>query len=212
PIPLKNLTDLELHATSTDLDGISNTQVFKDLKLDENEELTQEFNVPPRLSHVEWKLQAKIKQMRTDTQQLLVATHRTNVNEFTRSTWVHDSFLNRTTEGYRLELRGRNGEPVGRIALQLEFKLYGMGQVRSIRLATDAQGEIDLGRLAGVERFWVSGAQMPKREYTLHRTALDWPVSIHVAKGETLRVAGPVASDQLPSKTVGIEAVDRGIR
>jgi len=212
PIPLKNLTDIELHATSTDLDGISNTQVFKDLKLDENEELTQEFNVPPRLSHVEWKLQAKIKQMRTDTQQLLVATHRTNVNEFTRSTWVHDSFLNRTTEGYRLELRGRNGEPVGRIALQLEFKLYGLGQVRSIRLATDAQGEIELGRLAGVERFWVSGAQIPKREYTLHRTALDWPVSIHIAKGETLRVAGPVASDQLPSKTVGIEAVDRGIR
>ncbi|MEK0424908.1 MAG: hypothetical protein RJB11_999, partial [Planctomycetota bacterium] len=46
PIPLSNLSDIELHATSTDLDGISNTQVFKDLKLDENQELTQEFNVP----------------------------------------------------------------------------------------------------------------------------------------------------------------------
>jgi hypothetical protein len=212
PIRLSNLSDIELHATSTDLDGISNTQVFKDLKLDENEELTQEFNVPPRLSHIEWKLQAKIKQMRTDTQQVLVATHRTGVNDFTRSNWVYDSFLNRTADGYRIELRGRNGEPVGRIALQVDFKLYGMTQTRSIRLATDAQGEIDLGRLAGIERFWISGAQIPRREYSLPRLSLDWPVSIHVAKGETLSVAGPVAPEQLPSKTVGIEAIDRGTR
>ena len=212
PIPLSNLSDIELHATSTDLDGISNTQVFKDLKLDENQELTQEFNVPPRLSHIEWRLQAKIKQMRTDTQQTLSASQRTSVNDFARSTWVHDSFLNRTAEGYRLELRGRNGEPAGRIALQVDFKLYGLSQTRSIRLATDAQGEVQLGQLSGVERFWVSGAQMPRREYTLHRAMLDWPISIHVAKGETLRVAAPVAAEQLPSKPVGIEAIDRSIR
>lgn len=209
PIPLGNLTDIVLHATSTDLDGVSNTQVFKDLKLDENQELTQEFNVPPRLAQIEWKLEAKIKQMRTDTTSVLAASHKTSVNEFSRSAWVHDSYLNRTAEGYRIELRGRNGEPVARTALQLEFKLYGLSQTRSLRLATDGQGEVDLGRLAGVQRFWVSGAQIPRREYAIARESLDWPMTLHGLSGETLRVVAPVLAERLPSKTVGVEALER---
>lgn len=212
PIPLDNLSDIQLHATSTDLDGISNTQVFRDLKLDENQELTQEFNVPPRLSNIEWRLQAKIKLVRTDTQSVLEASQKINLNDFSRSVWVHDSYLNRTAEGYLLELRGRNGEPVSRTALQFDFKLYGLGQIRSIRLATDANGQVDLGRLVGVDRFWVSGAEMPKRDYVLPRVSLDWPQSIHAAKGETLSIVAPVAQDQQPSKSVGVEAIDRNVR
>ena len=212
PIPLANLSDIELHATSTDLDGISNTQVFANLKLDENEELTQEFSVPPRLAQIEWTLQAKIKQMRTDTRSMLVASYRTSVNDFARSTWVQDSYLNRTDQGYRLELRGRNGEPIARTALQFDFKLFGLNQQRSVRLATDAQGEVELGRLAGVERFWVSGAEMPRREFPIHRDGLDWPQSIHAPIGETLRVVAPIGADQQPSKTVGIAAIERSVR
>jgi hypothetical protein len=212
PIPLSNLTEIELRATSTDLSGVSNTQIFANLKLDEKEELTQEFSVPPRLASIAWSLHAKIKQMRTDTQQSLVATQQTSVNDFARSVLVHDSYLNRSTEGFRIELRGRNGEPVARTAVQLDFKLYGLTPTRSVRLASDGQGEIDLGSLAGVERFWVSAAGFPKREFPIHRHEFDWPQTVHAPVGETLSFVGPIAPEEQPSKRVGIEAIERQVR
>ena len=212
PIPLDNLSDIELHAKSIDFDGISNTQVFKNLKLDEKEELTQEFNVPPRLVGIQWRLIAKITQMRTGASKVLVATKDTRINEFSRSAQIHDSYLNRTTDGYRLEVRGRNGEPIPRIALQLDLKWAGVNQTRSVQLATDAQGQIDLGRLEGVERFLVRGSQMPARDFPLPHTPLDWPLAMHATKGETLRLTAPVSADQLPGNTVGIEAVERSTR
>ena len=212
PIPLSNLTEIELRATSTDLSGVSNTQIFANLKLDEKEELTQEFSVPPRLASIAWSLHAKIKQMRTDTQQSLVATQQTSVNDFARSVLVHDSYLNRSTEGFRIELRGRNGEPVARTAVQLDFKLYGLTPTRSVRLASDGQGEIDLGSLAGVERFWVSAAGFPKREFPIHHHEFDWPQSVHAPVGETLSFVGSIAPEEQPSKRVGIEALERQVR
>jgi hypothetical protein len=212
PIPLSNLTEIELRATSTDLSGVSNTQIFANLKLDEKEELTQEFSVPPRLASIAWSLHAKIKQMRTDTQQSLVAIHQTSVNDFARSVLVHDSYLNRSTEGFRIELRGRNGEPVARTAVQLDFKLYGLTPIRSVRLASDGQGEIDLGSLAGVERFWVSAAGFPKREFPIHHHEFDWPQTVHAPVGETLSFVGPIAPEEQPSKRVGIEAIERQVR
>ena len=212
PIPLSNLTEIELRATSTDLSGVSNTQIFANLKLDEKEELTQEFSVPPRLASIAWSLHAKIKQMRTDTQQSLVATQQTSVNDFARSVLVHDSYLNRSTEGFRIELRGRNGEPVARTAVQLDFKLYGLTPIRSVRLASDGQGEIDLGSLAGVERFWVSAAGFPIREFPIHRHEFDWPQTVHAPVGETLSFVGSIAPEEQPSKRVGIEALERQAR
>jgi hypothetical protein len=212
PIPLENLRDIELHARSIDLDGVSNTQVFKNLKLDENQELTQEFNVPPRLAGIDWMLQAKISQMRTGTQKVLVATKETKVNEFARSSQIHDSYLNRMSDGYLLEVRGRNGEPIPRIALQLDLKLAGVNQSRSVRLATDAQGEIELGRLEGVQQISIRGAQMTPREFQMPRTQLDWPIAMHAAKGETLRLTAPVLADRLPGKSVGVEALERSPR
>ena len=215
PIPLANLTEIELRATSKDQSGVPSTQVFTNLKLDEKEELTQEFSVPPRLAEIEWSLHAKIKQMRTDTLQSLVATHKTDVNDYgdrLRSLWVYDSYLNRTSEGFKVELRGRNGEPLARAAAQLEFKLYGVSPTRSLRLASDAQGQIDLGNLAGVERFWIRGAEFPKREYSIHRHEFDWPQSVHAPVGETVSFVGPIVAEQQPSQRVGIEALGRQVR
>ena len=90
PIALSNLRDIELIANSIDLEGISTTQVFPKLALNHDRELTLEFNVPPRLSAIEWTLKGTIKEARTGTDRTLVATHRTQVNDFTKTAWVQD--------------------------------------------------------------------------------------------------------------------------
>ncbi|MBM3966653.1 MAG: hypothetical protein FJ308_16545, partial [Planctomycetes bacterium] len=175
PIPLDELKDVELAVTSTDIEGISSTQVFNNLKLTESNELVQSFLVPPRLWTLEWTLRGKLLSLRTNTEQLLEAKHQVSVNAIAKTGHVHDFYLSRTEQGYSLELRGRNGEPHALVAVQLEVKMVGTGGIRSVRLASDASGIIGLGPMAGVERFWVSGAGMPRREFDLRRMQSDWP-------------------------------------
>lgn len=212
PLPLSNLSEIELIAKCTDLDGMSTTQQFKNLELNDQQELTQEFSVPPRLAQIDWTLQAQIREVRTDTVRSLAANHTTRVNDFSKTGYVFDSYLNRTADGYRLELRGRNGEPIPRTPVDIEFKLYGIQPTRSVRLASDASGEIELGSLVGVERFWVASAQSQRRMYVLPKSSMDWPQKIHATAGQAIRVTGPLAQDNLVGAQVGIEALKRQAR
>ena len=212
PLPLSNLSEIELIAKCTDLDGISTTQQFKNLKLNDQQELTQEFAVPPRLAQIDWTLQAKIREVRTDTVRSLAANHTTRVNDFSKTGYVFDSYLNRTSEGYRLELRGRNGEPIPRTPVDIEVKLYGIQPTRNIRLASDASGEIELGTLVGVERFWVTSAQSQRRMYALPKSSMDWPQKIHATTGQPIRVTGPLAQENLVGAQVGVESLKRQAR
>ena len=212
PLPLSDLTDIELTAKCTDLDGVSTTQNFPKLELSDKQELTLEFAVPPRLAQIDWVLQAKIREVRTGTERSLAANHLTRVNDFTRTGFVFDSYLNRTADGFRIEMRGRNGEPIPRHAVDCEFKLYGIQPTQRVRLASDAAGEIELGNLAGVERFWISSAQATRREFVLPNTTFDWPQKLHAAVGQNLRITGPIPQENHVGVLVGTEALERSAR
>jgi hypothetical protein len=207
PIPLDELKEVELAVTSTDIEGISSTQVFSNLKLTEANELVQSFLVPPRLWTLEWTLRGKLLSLRTNTEQLLEAKHRVSVNEIAKTGHVHDFYLSRTDQGYSLELRGRNGEPHARVAVQLEVKMVGTAGIRSVRLASDALGVIGLGPMAGVERFWVSGAGMPRREFDLRKTQSDWPERVHALAGEEIRLPATIIEPADRLQWVGGDAV-----
>lgn len=207
PIPLDELKEVELAVTSTDIEGISSTQVFSNLKLTEANELVQSFLVPPRLWTLEWTLRGKLLSLRTNTEQLLEAKHRVSVNEIAKTGHVHDFYLSRTDQGYSLELRGRNGEPHARVAVQLEVKMVGTAGIRSVRLASDASGVIGLGPMAGVERFWVSGAGMPRREFDLRKTQSDWPERVHSLAGEEVRLPATTIDPSDRIQWVGGDAV-----
>ena len=207
PIPLDELKEVELAVTTTDIEGIASTQVFSNLKLTEANELVQSFLVPPRLWTLEWTLRGKLLSLRTNSDQLLEAKHRVSVNEIAKTGHVHDFYLSRTEQGYSLELRGRNGEPHARVAVQLEVKMVGTAGIRSVRLASDASGVIGLGPMAGVERFWVSGAGMPRREFDLRKTQSDWPERVHALAGEEIRLPATLIDPADRMQWVGGDAV-----
>jgi hypothetical protein len=188
PMRLSELESVQLRMTTTDLDGIVSTQVFNDIALGEQEEWVQPWMVPPRLAKVDWSLVGKIRSMRTRAYQELVVSQSTSVNATAATAWMHDLYLTRTDRGYRLEARGRNGEPCPRMPLQFEFKLVGLQGSHWHRLATDAEGVIELGRLAGIERFWTSGVTVPRREFPLYVEHSDWPERIHAAVGNPIEL------------------------
>ncbi len=191
PIPLSSLEQAELKVTTTDLEEIVSTQTFTNLKFDELEELVQPFLVPPRLASLRWELSGKVMNLRTRIYENVQSSSQISVNGLAKTGWMHDLYLTRTDVGYSIEARGRNGEPCARVPLQLEFKLFGLVGPRSARLATNENGIVDLGRLAGVVRISVSGATAPKRDFPLVVNRSDWPERIQVAAGDKIEL--PIA-------------------
>ncbi|MFY8200845.1 MAG: hypothetical protein ACOVLE_09265, partial [Pirellula staleyi] len=189
---LVSLAQLErptLTVTSTDLDGISATQTFRDVELSDSSELVKVFLVPQRLASIVATLSGEVLMLSNDTRVPVSASHTIAVNDSARTAVIRDFYLTLTDQGYLLEVRGRNGELAARVPVQLEFKLYGLGTTTSIRLATDEKGIVDLGTLSNIERFKATSDATNLREFILSNSAPTWPSAIHALQGETIELA-----------------------
>ncbi len=189
---LVSLAQLErptLTVTSTDLDGISATQTFRDVELSDSSELVKVFLVPQRLASIVATLSGEVLMLSNDTRVPVSASHTIAVNDSARTAVIRDFYLTQTDQGYLLEVRGRNGELAARVPVQLEFKLYGLGTTTSIRLATDEKGIVDLGPLSNIERFKATSDATNLREFILSNAAPTWQSAIHALQGETIELA-----------------------
>ncbi len=167
PIPLEDLIEPKLQVVTVDLDGVSSTQTYSNLKLSEHADHAQPLIIPPRLASISMTLSGQVQKQFDNTKVPVSSSYQFNVNEMSKTSAVNDFFLTRSAEGYQLELRGRNGEPYGRQPVQLEFKLFGLTSLINMRLATNANGIIDLGHLPWVEYFRSSAAGVAIREFKL---------------------------------------------
>lgn len=187
-VSLGHIEKPELNIVTTDLDGIVSTQNFGDLELSDSSEFSKVFLVPQRLASISMTLSGKVLQHSNETRVPVSASYSVNVNESARTALIRDFYLTQTDKGYRLEVRGRNGEPAARIPVQLEFKLLGIVPTLSVRLATDDRGIVDLGELANVERFNATSDAIPQRSFALGQPNSPWPASYNCLKGESVEV------------------------
>ena len=185
-ISLASLKKAKLTVVSTDLDGISATQVFSELELSDSTELVKPFLVPQRLAALQMTLEGEVLSLSNNTTVPVAASHAVTINQSAKTAATHDFYLNQSDKGYRLEVRGRNGEPLSRIPVQLEFKLLGLVPTKGVRLATDDSGAIDLGKLTNVERFTVVSDKVSARPFDLSRAGSQWPARMHSVKGTTI--------------------------
>ncbi len=201
-ISLAQLEKPILTITSTDLDGISATQTIPDLKLADNNEWTHTFLVPQRLASIVMTLSGQVLKLSSETRMTVSASHTVVLNSMAKTPQTRDFYLTQTDTGNLLEVRGRNGEPASRIAVQLEFKLFGLIPTKSVRLATNEEGLIDLGMLPNVERFKASADAISAREFELLTAVPNWPANYHVLSGKPIEAVWNAVDrpDPVPQK------------
>lgn len=183
------LTEPKLTITSTTLDGISATREVKDLKLSASSDLTHTLTVPERLASLTVTFCAKVDVVSAGgTKKDLAASHTWTLNGIDKTDSVNDGHLS-TFDGQRVfELLGKNGEPVADQQILFTFKHREFSRTQIVPLRTDAQGRVNLGKLASIESV---AAKIPNGRQTL------WPLldaentlstTIHAKEGETIRV------------------------
>jgi len=158
PVSLNVLTDARLQITSTDRDGVATTKSVGEFALADNVESVHEFQVPSRLSRIDFVLTARIKNLSQGKPQALATGQSFVINAIDQLPRVEDLHLARVPGGYLLELRGKTGEPRSSRAIRVVLKHRGFREPVQLSMRTDAGGRVTLGPLPGIVTVSATGA------------------------------------------------------
>ncbi|MGN6546639.1 MAG: hypothetical protein ACTHK7_16410, partial [Aureliella sp.] len=186
PVSLQLLEKPRLTITAVDMDGISTSQTSSDLKLGDAADLLHRFLVPQRLASIQFTLVARVYNQSLDVRQDVSASETVQCNDIDHTASIGGFFLREVDKGYRLLVLGRNGEPMPKLPVSLVFTTMDVNHPETVTLATDADGQLDLGSLPR-ETTLVAGAQgVQPATFRLERRTRSWPDVLHAEAGKQI--------------------------
>jgi hypothetical protein len=175
PMPIKNLEEAQLQIVTTDMDGTQSTQTVSLTELKQLTDTTHQFLVPQRLRTVTVTVTGKVLAVSRQVREQVSASRTMQVNDVATSAQINDFYLVRDTEGYLLQVRGRNGEPIARLPVVFQLSVDHVNNPVIVTLATDAAGQIQLGKLDEVRSFQASADGLAARTFSLRNDFASWP-------------------------------------
>ncbi|GAA5118836.1 hypothetical protein JIN84_22575 [Luteolibacter yonseiensis] len=101
---------------------------------------------------------------------------------------IGTAFFSPTTEGHRLEIRGRNGEPLPSRELALTFIREDYEERVRLQVRTDAEGRVDLGKLDTIDFINASGSGITGTAYSPRSQDLFLSRRLQVPVGQEIRL------------------------
>lgn len=189
PVTRKVLEDVRLEIASTDLDGVVTTKEVGNLPIFEDRDSTYEFQVPGRLVNILFRLRARVQNHSQNHKVDVVAEQTFSLNGIDRTQFTEDLHLTRVGSDYLVELLGRTGEFKVDRPVQFSFKLYDYTQTVDLSLKTDADGQVFLGPLPGVESVRATSPQGTTHQWPVDRDVHTYPSALHADTTAPLEVA-----------------------
>ena len=124
---------------------------IEDFALSDSAEGVCTFTVPQRLRTAAFALSGKVRSA-SEGKDVDVASpvRRVLCRGITASDRILQPLLRRGADGFSVELRGRNGEPLAGREVELEFRHLAFTKPMSKRFQSDASGRVRLGALADI--------------------------------------------------------------
>ena len=207
-MPIANLDEAQLTIVTTDQDGTQSTQVAAAADLTADAEMTHQFLVPQRLRSIDVTLSGKVLAVSRDVREPVSASRQIVVNPSPDSTQIADFYLLHNEDGYRLQVRGRNGEGVARLPVSLNLNLLELTRPVTQLLATDATGTILLGRLEHIETIQASADGIAQRAFVLRRDVADWPAQLLLRDGESIALPWVEPAGTVPDRLTDYSLIE----
>jgi hypothetical protein len=188
PVSVAVLEDVRLRITSTNRDGIASTREVGEIELADAAESVHEFQVPPRLSRIDFSLTARIKNISQGKDVSLSTAQSFVVNVIDLAAKVDDIHLLRVPQGYVLESRGKSGEPRPGHAMQVVLTHRDFKSPVTLAMQTAANGRVSLGPLAQITSISATAANGTRHVWQLGSDRFNYPQSLHGLAGEVLRI------------------------
>lgn len=187
--PLSTLKNATLNISATLTEGI--TTELSDLSIDLAVKgiIKQAITVPEDTRVINITLNGEIFHPDRNEPEKLTATASMKLNEINNFSLIAQPFLTRTTDGWQIELLGRNGEPLAHRALPCIFNRNGFVNDTKQTLRTNADGRIDLGQLDGIIRLRIEGTEFSQAFSSwLMKNDYTSPKNIQALTGEVIRI------------------------
>lgn len=188
PVPLSALEKPVFTLELTDLDGVRSVRTFEFKTLPEDGPVPLRFRVPDRLRSVAFSLAGTVRAASTGKDVALCAEPPVlPVNGILRTDRIGHAFLRHLETGYRIELRGRQGEPLPNRVLEISFRHRAFEHPKLVSLQTGADGCVELGGLPDIESLALDGQtwRLPAPGRALR------PAELHAVEGEAFEIPIP---------------------
>ena len=150
-VPRANINSCAVEIDFTKENGDRTSVKFEDLKIKEDEDNLVAFYVPNKIKTI--SLITKTKYIHVTSKEEKEDTNSTTIQLITRdgATQTSHIFLQKTDQdGVVLNVRGKNGEPIQKVGLEVTFNLDWKTDYEYRSLITDEDGKVVLGDLEGV--------------------------------------------------------------
>ncbi len=194
--PLSLLEEVSLTLVAIDFDGVPSRSVTSIEKIDELAGYVHQFRVPERCAALKFNLDAKVENVALNEEQKLSAEKTFTFNAGERRQFaVSRLFLRRHPDGYALEVRGKNGEPISGMAVHLKLKHPLFVREIQVDVKSDEKGIVRLGELNEISSVRASWGESDKRYrlWNLNVAGATPFNNLHGRVDDALRV--PVGSD-----------------
>ena len=163
-LPLDRIKDPALVLKAELLGGVTTERVIaEDLKL--TPVLEVPFQVPADLLKLTLTLRGTVTPATGGDPVKLSQEAGYEINGDLKTARVGTAFFSPTTEGHRLEVRGRNGEPLPSRAITLECRRVDFKEPVKLQVRTDANGRVDLGKLDTIDLLKATGSDIAETAY-----------------------------------------------
>jgi len=187
PMPLDQVKNATLVLKAVLLGGVVTERVIADpLTLAETNEIP--FLVPADLLSLTITASGTVDSKTSDKPATINQSQRYSLNGALLTDVIGTALFSPTADGYRLELRGRNGEalPHRPISLGIRHRQY---QVPiELRLRTDDAGHIALGALKDIEKVIATSSSIASVTFTPPTRQIDIPGKYTIAQDRELRI------------------------
>ncbi len=193
-LPLDRIKDPALVLKAELLGGVTTERVIaENLTLTPVMEIP--FQVPADLLKLTLTLRGTVTPATGGDPVKLSADQSYEINADLKEARIGTAFFSPTAEGHRLEVRGRNGEPLPSRALTLNFFHREYSERISIKVRTDSHGRVDLGTLDGLDSLNAIGTDIGTSGYVpkLHTTFLSPDLQIPAGREIRLPLEKPAA-------------------
>ncbi len=196
-VPVERLDEVTLVVQSRDLDGIESRTEVRDFEVFDDRESIHEITVPDRLVWLSVHIEATVEvTSRGDDQDLVSDAATFTLNAIDRTHTTEAPSFGKTSDGWFLDVLGKNGEPQPRVSVNLSFAHRDFTFERRAQLETSATGRIELGDLSGIVSVT---AAMPSGTFTWYPTnaGSSWPARLTAAVDATIRLPYEGSADDL---------------
>ncbi|MEK7952765.1 hypothetical protein [Luteolibacter soli] len=188
-LPLEWIEKPSLTLIATLNGGITTERVIGgDLKL--TPKMFVPFQVPADATSLKLRLTGTVTPRDGADPIPLTAEHSYAMNGILGTGRIAAAFFTRDTDGHRVELRGRNGEPLASRPLNFEFKHRNHLETIKLALRSDDRGRVALGKLADIAEVRVTGPDIAPAGYFPDEDGgwMDLPEEIQLSTRDEIRL------------------------